>query len=122
MKKLQSFILFLMLFTFTSYAQEVIYLYESSIPNSKGEIPEGPGYDGNPGMIRKVYNPSLEVYLPEEGKSNGSAVVICPGGGYSVIVFQGEGVSTAKQFANSGITAFVLKYRFPNDELQKEKK
>ena len=96
MKKLQSILLLILLFSFTINAQEVINLYEGKIPNSKGEIPEGPGFEGSPGMIRKVYTPSLEIYLPEEGKSNGCAVVICPGGGYSVIVFQGEGKNLQK--------------------------
>ena len=41
-------------------------------------------------------------------------MVICPGG-YSVIVYQGEGISTAKEFAKNGVAAFVLKYRLPND-------
>ena len=31
---------------------EVINLYEGSIPNSKGEIPEGPGFEGSPGIKR----------------------------------------------------------------------
>lgn len=122
MKKLQLILSLVFLFTLSLNAQEVIHIYNGAIPNSKGEIPEGVDFEGNPGMIRKVYNPSLEIYLPEEGKANGSAVVICPGGGYSVIVFQGEGITTAKEFAKNGVTAFVLKYRLPNDELQNEKK
>ena len=121
MKKLQTVILILILFSFSSYAQEVINLYQGTIPNSKGEIPEGQGFEGNPGMIRKVYNPSLEIYQPEQGKANGCAVVICPGGGYSMIVFQGEGVSTAKEFAKNGITAFVLKYRLPDESIEVDK-
>ena len=122
MKKLKFVILLVTIFSFSVNAQEVIYLYEGTIPNSKVATPEGPGYEGNPGMIRKVYNPSLEIYLPEEDNASGAAVVICPGGGYSVIVFQGEGISTAKRFAENGIAAFVLKYRLPDDSLQVDKK
>lgn len=122
MKKLNIIVIFLFLLSYSVKAQEVIELYQGAIPNSIGGIPEGAGYTGTPGMIRKVFRPSIEVYKPEEGKSNGVAVVICPGGGYSVIVFQGEGVSTAKELAKNGVTAFVLKYRLPDDSLQTDKK
>jgi acetyl esterase/lipase len=72
-------------------------------------------------MYRNVTNPTLEIYLPEKGKETGAAVVICPGGGYSVVVYQGEGVSNAKELAKNGIAAFVLKYRLPNDAIMTDK-
>ena len=99
-------------------AQEVIPLYSDVIPNNKTT---GTDVEPRPGMIRQVINPTLEVYRPEKNKATNAAVVICPGGGYSVIVFEGEGVTAAKEFARNGVTAFVLKYRLPNDELQENK-
>lgn len=63
----------------------------------------------------------MEIYRPESGVANGAAVLICPGGSYKVLVFSGEGVATAKAFARRGITAFVLKYRLPDDELMMDK-
>ena len=48
-------------------------------------------------------------------------VVICPGGSYTVIVYQGEGITTAKEFAKNGVAAFVLKYRLPNDSFAIDK-
>ena len=48
-------------------------------------------------------------------------MVICPGGGYAVVVFEGEGVRTAKEFAKNGIAAFVLKYRLPSDSTMVDK-
>ena len=104
----------------TAKAQEILPLYSSTIPNSKlisADIKESFGG----GMYRNVTNPTLEIYLPEKGKETGAAVIICPGGGYSVVVYQGEGVSTAKEFAKNGIAAFVLKYRLPNEAIMTDK-
>lgn len=100
-------------------AQEIINLYPNVVPNSK---PSGIKEVYNNGMFRGVTNPTLEVYLPEKDNASGAAVIICPGGGYSVIVYNGEGVSTAKAFAKKGITAFVLKYRLPDDSIMLDKK
>jgi len=93
-------------------AQQVIDLYKDSIPNSKvTSLKES----NNNGMFRSVTTPTLEIFLPEKANVAGAAVIICPGGGYSVIVYNGEGITTAKEFAKSGIAAFVLKYRLPQD-------
>jgi len=63
----------------------------------------------------------LEAYLPERGKATGTAVIICPGGSYKVLTYQGEGVRTAKEFIKKGIAAFVLKYRLPDDSTMVDK-
>ncbi len=112
---------FLIVFTSLSIAQEVITLYSGAVPNSKTITYKGGDIVSN-GLVRYVSKPTLEVYLPEKEVSTGAAVIICPGGGYSVIVYQGEGVSTAKEFAKKGIAAFVLKYRLPNDSTMLDKK
>jgi acetyl esterase/lipase len=107
------------LFPEDGLAQEIINLYSGKIPNSKvTDIKESYGS----GMFRGVTTPTLELYLPEKDKATGAAVVICPGGGYSVVVYQGEGISTAKEFAKNGIAAFVLKYRLPDDSTMVDKK
>jgi acetyl esterase/lipase len=101
-------------FACTLIAQETINIYPGVIPNSKeNNVVES----FSSGMYRGVSIPTLEIYLPETGRATGAAVIICPGGGYSVIVYQGEGVSTAKEFARNGVAAFVLKYRLPNPEV-----
>jgi acetyl esterase/lipase len=110
---------FILLFTFANRAQEIIDLYPGAIPNSKeSNIKE----DKHSGMFSGVTKPTLEIYLPEKDKAAGTAVIICPGGGYSVIVYQGEGISTAEEFAKNGIAAFVLKYRLPDDSTMVDKK
>ncbi len=68
--------------------------------------------DGAPGALGLSSNdiPTLTVYLPEPGKANGAAMVICPGGGYGHLA-KHEGADYARWLNESGITCFVLKYR-----------
>jgi acetyl esterase/lipase len=65
--------------------------------------------------------PTLEVYLPDKAIATGTAVVVIPGGGYGVVVYQGEGVGTAKALVQKGMAAFVLKYRLPSDSIMVDK-
>ncbi|MBP1639552.1 MAG: esterase/lipase [Bacteroidetes bacterium] len=109
------------LIPFAVEAQEIVPLYKSVIPNSKVLASTIPGESFSRGMYKNVTKPTLEMYLPEKGKETGVAVVICPGGGYSVIVYNGEGVSTAKELAKNGVAAFVLKYRLPDDAQMDDK-
>jgi acetyl esterase/lipase len=102
-------------------AQPTIPLYSSGIPNSipnttireKQEV-------GADGILRitEVTEPSLMVYQPEARIATGTAVVICPGGGYWLLAAGHEGADVAKKFAEIGVTAFVLKYRLPDVRLQ----
>ena len=116
---MKKFLLFILIVVPVSVAgQQVIPLYPGEIPNNKTLETDA---DPRPGLIRKVITPTLEVYRPDESNATDATVVICPGGGYSVIVFEGEGVTAAKEFARKGVTAFVLKYRLPEDTLQVNK-
>ncbi len=56
----------------------------------------------------------LTVYLPDEKKATGRAVVCCPGGGYSHLAMDHEGHQWATFFNNQGIALIVLKYRMPH--------
>ncbi len=97
------------------WGQSVIPLYGmKEIPNSKHAEDEEkvvPDHNQTPISVA-VQKPTLAVFLPK--KPNGAAVLICPGGGYSIVAFKHEGEYVAKKLNESGITAFVLKYRIPN--------
>ena len=118
MKRIVLYFIAMLFFSFTAYAQEIIEIYKGSIPNSKKTEKKE---TFNSGMYRGVTKPTLEIYLPEKENATGTAVIIIPGGSYSVVVYQGEGISTAKQFAKNGIAAFVLKYRLPDDSIMQNK-
>ncbi len=53
--------------------------------------------------------PTLTAYLPD--KASGTAVVVCPGGGYGHLAMDHEGVQIARWLNSLDIAAFVLKYR-----------
>jgi acetyl esterase/lipase len=69
----------------------------------------------------KVTDPSVTVFLPPSEKANGSAVLICPGGGYGVLTFDYEGTDLARWFNKNGVAGIVLKYRLPSDVIMKDK-
>jgi acetyl esterase/lipase len=77
--------------------------------------------DGRITRCEKVVTPDLTVFLPAQDKANGSAVLICPGGGYSALAFDHEGNAIAKWLNDNGIAGIILKYRLPSDQIMKDK-
>ena len=56
-------------------------------------------------------NPFVTVFLPPEGKRNGSSVIIAPGGSNIMLMYGGEGMQIAETYNDWGVAAFVLTYR-----------
>ncbi|WP_423126953.1 alpha/beta hydrolase [Gaoshiqia sp. Z1-71] len=71
--------------------------------------------------LRYISNPTIQVYPAPAGKNTGTAVVVCPGGGYYGISFVGEGQEVAKWLNGLGISAIVLHYRLPDDAIMENK-
>lgn len=61
--------------------------------------------------ITNVTDPMITVFKPE--KSNGTAVLVCPGGGYSILAYEHEGSQVCDFLNQHGITGILLKYRVP---------
>src|SRR6478672_6592370 len=75
-------------------APEQILLWPDGAPGAKGsDEPD---------------KPSIRAYLPEASKRNGTAIVVCPGGGYAGLAIDHEGQQVAEFLRSNGITAFVL--------------
>ncbi|MEI9911121.1 MAG: alpha/beta hydrolase [Bacteroidota bacterium] len=94
--------------------KQVIYLWAGGAPgfeNRKNEPEQAKDW-----WVKNIHNPSLTVYLPPREKVNGSAVIICPGGGHNQLVITAEGQDAAEYFNSIGVTAFVLKYRLFREE------
>ncbi len=92
----------------------------NNVPNSK-PLPnkENSTFKDNVTRIAKVSVPTLTMYKPEN--PNGMSVIICPGGGYSILAFDKEGTRVAEEMNKWGVTAFVLKYRLPDDSTNIDK-
>jgi acetyl esterase/lipase len=71
--------------------------------------------------IRHVTDPEMYIYLPDDHHVNRTAVIICPGGSYTRLALDHEGVDVAKWFTQYGVVGIVLKYRLPSDQIMKNK-
>jgi len=97
----------------SAWGQDEIRLWPDQ-PLIEGEVStpsKGAKYQKLPGGYTVAHNPSLYVFLPAKGKSNGSAMVVAPGGGHRQLVMEKEGYEIAEWLNSNGIAAFVLKYR-----------
>ena len=61
--------------------------------------------------VTNVTEPTITVYKPE--KPNGTAVIVCPGGGYRILAIEHEGTQVCEYLNTLGVTAVLLKYRVP---------
>jgi acetyl esterase/lipase len=64
-------------------------------------------------MVTNVTKPTLTVYRPAKEKDTGTALLICPGGGYWNLYWQLEGEEVAAWLNTLGVTGVILKYRVP---------
>jgi acetyl esterase/lipase len=101
-----------------AYGQEKpMPLYPKGIPNSKPTPATYVEKTDQSNWITGVSVPTLTAYLPEKGKANGAAIVVCPGGAYAGLANAHEGMAICQEFNKIGVTAFLLKYRLPSDEI-----
>jgi len=113
--------------SFILSAQQVMPLYDGSIPNAKPcneqdhEFIDTSWNKDGILIVDHISKPTLTVYEVPKEKRNGTAVIICPGGGYAVLAAGHEGADVAKAFNEVGVTAFVLRYRLPKDECMDKK-
>ena len=115
----QIFIVILILGSFSAFSQknELIYLWPGKVPGeSKEKRPPSVDTSRKDNVFRysEVTNPAMEVFLPNAANRNGSAVIVCPGGGYRILAYDLEGTEIAAWLNNLGFTAFVLQYRIPD--------
>jgi len=63
--------------------------------------------------VTGISNPTLTVYPAPKAKNTGAAVLVFPGGGYSILALDLEGTEVCKWLNSIGVTAALLKYRVP---------
>ena len=117
MKKLSfvAWLLVLSLVCVVARAEEkVVRLYEGAAPGSEAwkqkEKKQRVEFFGGE-IATNVVDPTLTVFAPAEGRSVGTGIVICPGGGFHILSMDSEGYDVARWLAECGVTCFVLKYR-----------
>ncbi len=99
-----------------------IPLWPGAVPGEKGDIQ--PEHDttkqnaqGKPedGIIRLgfVSQPTITIYSPPADRNTGAAVIVCPGGGYSILAYDLEGSEICDWLNSIGVTGILLKYRVP---------
>jgi endo-1,4-beta-xylanase len=93
---------------------EALLLWPKGAPGSEARAAEAEEVMGS--NVSNVHNPSLTPYVPDAGKSTGTAVIICPGGGHAKLCLGHERYELAEWFRDRGIAAFVLKYRLAREK------
>ena len=126
---LMKFILALSLLISSAIAiePEILDLWPGQAPGEvKANGPEkdtskpGEGLVAGKPLIRlgNVTKAQIHVFLPPKEKANGTGVVICPGGGFSILAWDLEGTEVAEWLNSLGVAAVVLKYRVPTSGLE----
>lgn len=118
-------VMFLGSYCVAQEVQKPIELWPSTPPGriaAKGEELDTTNEKGNKvagkSVIRlgNVSKPTLTIYQPPAEKNTGAAVLICPGGGYSILAYDLEGTEVCEWLNSIGVTAGLLKYRVPKSE------
>ena len=107
---------------FGTRVSDPIPLWPNGAPDEKGNISEEHDTTKSNGdlvsgqrviRLTDVSQPTITLYRPSKSKANGAAVVVCPGGGYSILAMDLEGTEICRWLNSIGVTGVVLKYRVP---------
>jgi acetyl esterase/lipase len=71
--------------------------------------------------LGNVSIPTLTVYSPPAGKNTGAAVLVFPGGGYSILALDLEGSEVCEWLNTIGVTGVLVKYRVPAQQTSARK-
>ena len=116
------------LFAVTSFARaasEPIALWPKGAPGEAGNLPAEADMTKptdalvtGKAVVRlgNISNPTITVFPAPAGKANGTAVLVCPGGGYHILAMDLEGTEVCEWLNANGVTAVLLKYRVPARE------
>src|SRR6266513_587805 len=111
----------------------VVEIWPGQVPDESGDIgPErvrmSPALDRKQvevteptRMVTNVTKPTITVFRPAKEKETGTAILICPGGGYWNLYWQLEGEEVAEWLNSIGVTGIILKYRVPRRPGEPEK-
>lgn len=97
---------------------EPINLWTGAAPGEKGKLGEekDTSQDHKVILLSNVSHPTITLYRPSKKKDTGASIVVCPGGGYSILAMDLEGTEICQWLNSVGVTAVLLKYRVPRRE------
>ncbi|MFB2118085.1 alpha/beta hydrolase [Parapedobacter sp. 2B3] len=100
-------------------AQQRLPLYPDGVPNAKAaeNLERNEPNALVDSLAFDVSEPKMELFLAPQDRATGTAVIVCPGGGYHTLLTKREGSDVARAFNQLGVTAIVLRYRLPNDRI-----
>ncbi|MEP6750311.1 MAG: alpha/beta hydrolase [Bacteroidota bacterium] len=106
-------IAFFLFVTIHTNAQKVIQLYNGAAPGSENWTYNEQEYKAGTkdALIYNVSHPTLTVYPADPLIATGTAVIVCPGGGFYILAATHEGTDVAHWLNKKGVTVFLLKYR-----------
>lgn len=112
MKKISMALVLLVMIQFT-IAQEIVKIQHEASSEVTWEGIEKDYFSDiwQNQVVTNVSVPTMEVFRPAVGQSNGTSVIVAPGGGLYALSIKSEGTDVAKWLIEKGITVFVLKYR-----------
>lgn len=119
--KFYYFLLIMVLYSPGIIAQDhtVIHLWPEQVPG-ESEAKHPPrvtdNKSGDVTRITDITDPALIAYPAPSDNNNGSGIIICPGGGYSILAIDKEGHEIAEWLNSLGFSAFVLQYRVPGKQ------
>lgn len=91
------------------------FLWPVNVPGEvSGDVGKEKG-ETSGGILRvsNVSKPSFTVFPANPKNANGTAVLVCPGGGYNILAYEHEGSGICEWLNSLGVTGFLLKYRVP---------
>src|SRR5438128_869525 len=101
----------------------VVKLWPGKSPGESKDIGPEKYQDAKPGQVEvkrltNVSEPTITFYWPAKEKNTGTAIIVAPGGGYSILAIVHEGSQVCEWLQSLGVTAVLLKYRVPKREMQ----
>lgn len=100
---------------------ETVRLWQATAPGERADMPEQQTEVGTKDGIERTKNvsvPTMQWFSPTDGEGNGSAILVCPGGGYNLLASEHEGTAVCEWLNRFGYTAILLRYRVPRRDLQ----
>jgi acetyl esterase/lipase len=97
-------------------ASAPILLWPGEVPGEKGDIAAETDQPQKPDGVTRITNvtkPTITIFPAPKDKGTGTAVIVCPGGGYNILAWNKEGTEVCEWLNSIGVTGVLLKYRVP---------